>query len=132
VLLCGACGGGDGGTGPGGGGGAGLAGAYDLVGINNTEVPAVVQIENCDIVRFMGGSLEVGNGSWELDVNLQFEYGNDRLVDGGTFERDGDLLEFESAQYGDRFEGELDGGVVWLYYDWCSDGNHDVDLVFER
>jgi hypothetical protein len=130
ALLCGACGG-DSGTGPGGGGG-GVGGEYDLVGINNTGVPAVVQIENCRIVRFVDGSLRMGNGTWQLDVDLEFEYGADGLADHGAFEQDGSALEFESAEYGDRFEGAIEDGLVVLYYDWCSDGNHDVDLVFER
>ena len=94
--------------------------------------PAVVQVENCSVVRFVSGTLELGNGAWELDVALEFETGADFLEDRGAFQRDGAELHFESAAYGDRFEGEVHDGIVWLYYDWCADGNHDVDFAFEQ
>ena len=55
-----------------------------------------------------------------------------RYEDRGAFQRDGAELHFESAAYGDRFEGEVHDGIVWLYYDWCADGNHDVDFAFEQ
>ncbi len=123
--------GGDSGTGPGGGGG-GLAGTYELVGINNAPVPAVVQMEGCTPSRFLAGSLTLGDGGWSFDIMAEDETGTNSLRDEGEFQREGNELSFDSARYGDRFEGELEDGLVVLYYDFCSNGEHDIDFVFER
>jgi hypothetical protein len=130
LLLSGACGG-DGATGPGGGGGGNLEGNYQLVGINNTGVPAVAQMEGCSPSRFDGGTLSLGDGEWRFDIQFADETGTHFLRDEGDFEREGSELAFESATYGDQFWGELEDGLVVLYYDFCSNGEADVDFVFE-
>jgi hypothetical protein len=129
LLLCGACGG-DSGAGPGGGGN--VEGNFDLTGINNTAVPAIVQTEDCSPVRFVSGTLTMGDGDWSMDVEMEDEDGPSFLQDHGGYEQDGSELGFQSVAFGDRFEGELEEGLVVLYYDYCSNGEHDVDLVFER
>lgn len=127
ALLCGACG--SDGAGP--GGGDGVDGTYELVGINNTDVPAVVQMEACSPSRFVSGSLSLGTGHWQVSVQIEDETGTHWLEDEGNYERDGIELAFESQVYGDWFDGELEDGLVVLYYDFCSNGEHDIDLVFE-
>lgn len=131
LLLSGACGG-DNGTGPGGGGG-GVGGNYQLIGVNDIEVPAVVQMEHCTPSRFTDGALVLdGNGSWQLAIELEDETGQHVLQDAGQFRRQGEELAFDSEAYGDRFYGEIDEGLVFLYYDFCSNGEHDIDFVFEK
>lgn len=132
VVLAGACGGGDddGGTGPGGGP---LAGTYEMVGVNEDGLPETEQMEDCTPTLFDSGSLSLGeNGSWQFEVNVEDETGAWTLGDGGEYQRDGADLMFASAQYGDQFEGEIEGDLVVLYYDFCANGEADIDLVFER
>jgi hypothetical protein len=131
LVLAGACGGDDdGGTGPGGGP---LAGTYQMVGINEDGLPEEEQMENCTSSLFLGGSLALSeNGAWEFAVNLEDETGAHVLRDAGQFQRDGADLLFASAQYGDQFEGEIEDDLVVLYYDFCANGEADIDFVFER
>jgi hypothetical protein len=40
---------------------------------------------------------------------------------------------FTSEAWGGQFEGEVDGGTVWLSWDFCGDTpGADLDLAFER
>jgi hypothetical protein len=131
TLLAGACGGDGGATGPGGGGS--LTGTYFLVGVNDEAVPAVAQMERCTPSAFTAGSLIVdAEGNWRFGIELEDETGRHVLEDNGRLRRDGDELAFSSARYGDRFEGETEEDLIVLYYDFCANGEHDVDFVFER
>ena len=136
VCLMAACGGGhDGGTGPGGGGGGGndLAGDYSLISANDGALPATYTSNICDPALFTGGSLTLhSNGSFEMSVSYtNDDGGNDGFQDHGSYRRNGDQLQFESEAWGDEFEGELDGGLVWTYYDFCNDNQGaDLDLAF--
>lgn len=131
ALISGACGGEGGATGP--GGGDGVAGTYVLVGINDMAVPAVAQMEHCTPSAFYGGSVVLAaGGNWQMAIELEDETGQHVLHDHGRYQRDGDDLEFISNQYGDRFEGEVGPDAVALYYDFCSNGEHDIDFIFER
>ncbi len=126
VVLTG-CGGSDGGTGPGGG----IGGQYDLVGINEDGLPESEAIEDCSETLFYSGSLSMNGSHWEMRVDWEDDDGENWTGDNGSFERDGNNLYFRSEAWGGDFEGEVEGSLVVLYYDFCSNGVADVDLVFE-
>ena len=128
VVLTG-CGGSDGNTGPGGGGGIG--GQYDLVGINEDGLPESEVLEECSETVFYSGSLSMDGNHWEMRVDWEDDDGENWTGDNGSFERDGNDLYFRSEAWGGGFEGEVEGSLVVLYYDFCSNGVADVDLVFE-
>ena len=132
VCLAAACGGGDGGTGPGGGG---VTGSYDLVGANDEPVPAVVLSNVCSPVQITNGQLQLtGDGQFQMRFDYREENGQaDWTGDHGSYHRAGDDLLFESEAWGDTFEGEIDDGVVYLWYDFCADGEAgDLELAFTR
>jgi hypothetical protein len=143
LLLAGACGGGKDPTGPGPGGGnggdggdggdVGLAGNYQLARIGFVELPADLTFEaGCDPVRITGGGLRINaDGTWEFALALQNQYGPDEFDDEGTFQQEGAMLSFQSAAYGDSFTGKIDGGIK-MDYDYCPDGQSDIQLVFGR
>ncbi len=76
------------------------------------------------------GSLTLDGDSFEMRIETDDEDQN-WLGDHGSFERDGNDLHFWSEAWGDEFEGEVEGSLVVLYYDYCANGVADVDLVFE-
>ena len=133
VCLAAACGGGsDGGTGP---GGDNLTGTYQLVGADGAAVPTVVLSDVCDPTQIQSGSLRLtGDGGFEMRFDWQ-EQGSppEWTGDHGRYRYDdGDLL-FSSEAWGDQFEGEIDDGLLYLYYDFCSDGRPaDLSLAFAR
>jgi hypothetical protein len=127
ALVLTGCGGSDGGTGPGGG----LGGQYELVGINEDGLPESEVIEGCDETVFYSGNLRMDGDNWEMRVDWEDANGESWTGDHGSFERDGNTLYFRSEAWGDGFEGELEGSLVVLYYDFCTNGVADVDLVFE-
>jgi hypothetical protein len=151
ALLLAACGGDSGPTGPGGGGNGGgnsggggdggsgqgdqgIAGAYELVNLGGrVALPIDLTIETCDPVRFYGGGLRLNrDGTWQLEVEIQGVDGPQDLEDEGSFEQDGTTLWFESEYYGDSFEGEIDGTVAKLDYDYCPDGQSDIQFWFQK
>jgi hypothetical protein len=73
------------------------------------------------------------DGTYSLSVEYE-QFGDpDGWQDNGTFQRheNGDLS-FDSEAWGDHFAGEVDGDLVVLYYDFCTNGVADIDLVFEK
>ena len=133
MCLMAACGGGgDGGTGPGGGD---LAGDYRLISANDGALPATFTAQNCDPAQFTGGSLTLNtDGTFEMDVSYIDDEGNATgFPDHGHYQRHGDQLMFSSEEWGDQFEGEVDGGLVWTYYDFCEHApGPDLDLAFAQ
>jgi hypothetical protein len=144
VLLAAGCGGGDtsptgpggGGNGGGGGGGGndtGIAGEYQLLSIGHIALPADLTFEQCDPVRIAGGRLEIhDNNTWVFALATQDGNGNDQFEDEGQVQEDGLRLLFESADYGDSFHANFDGAVMKMDYDWCPDGQTDIQLVFGK
>ena len=136
VCLAAACGGDDnnGPAGPGGGGG-GVAGTYQLVGANGAALPAVVHSAACGPSQVMQGYLKLGADSrFEMRFDwIEADGQPDWVGDRGSYQRDGEDLWFSSEAWGDEFEGEMDDGVVFLYYDLCSDGlGAELELAFAR
>ena len=146
LLLAAACGGGDksptgpggGGNGAGGGGGGGgndtgIVGEYQLLSIGHVALPADLTFENCDPVRIAGGRLEIlDDNTWAFTLETQDENGGDQFEDQGQVREDGLRLLFESADYGDSFHANFDGAVMKMDYDWCPDGQSDIQLVFGK
>ena len=134
IGLVAACGGGsDGGTGPGGGGS--LAGDYLLVGANDEAVPAVVTSDACAQVEILNGGITLNaDGRWQMQFNWQDANGETKFTgDHGRFQRQGDEVLFSSEAWGDQFEGEMDEGLLWIAYDFCSiDAAGDLELAFSR
>jgi hypothetical protein len=138
VLLANACGGGsttgpNGGGGGGGGAGDGIAGVYIMVALGLASLPFDVMIEDCGTTRFNGGDLQLENdGTWKFAIDTEDENGPQEFDDAGEYELDGTTLRFTSETYGDSFTGKLDGTVARLDYDYCADGQSDIQFVFLR
>ena len=146
VLLASACGGGST-TGPNGGGGGGggngggngnggdgdgIAGVYTMVGLGFVSLPFDVVIEDCGTTRFNGGDLQLENdGTWKFAIDTEGENGPEEFDDAGRFELDGTTLRFDSETYGDSFTGKLEGTVARLDYDFCANGQSDIQFVFQ-
>jgi hypothetical protein len=133
VCLAAACGG-DGATGPGGGGGGGVAGTYELVGANGSGLPALVRSQACGDSQMLDGNLRLtADGRFEMRFDRLEETGPDWTGDNGTYQQADDELRFSSEAWGDQFEGEIDDGVLILYYDLCNDGlGAELELAFSR
>jgi hypothetical protein len=133
-VAASACGGGDKGpTGPG-GGDDGIAGEYQLVNLGGrVSLPIDLAIESCQMMRFLGGGLRLSaDGTWQMVIALQDGNGPQRLEDEGSFQQDGADLWFESADYGDSFGGTVNGTVVTMDYDYCPNGESDIQFWFQR
>ena len=148
VLLATACGGGsttgpNGGGGGGGGGGGnggggnggggdGIAGVYTMVALGFVSLPFDAVIEDCGTTRFNGGDLQLANdGTWKFAIDTEDENGPQEFDDAGEFELDGTTLRFNSETYGDSFTGKLEGTVARLDYDFCANGQSDIQFVFQ-
>ena len=139
-----ACGGGhDGPTGPGGGNGGGnnggggdnaLVGDYSLFSVGFVSLPADLTFDHCDPARVFGGALRMNaDGTWMFTVQLADQYSpHDELNDEGTWTWDGGTrVAFQSDAYGDSFTAKIDAGLR-MDYDYCPDGQSDIQLVFSK
>jgi hypothetical protein len=131
TLLAAGCGGGDHNpTGPGGG----LAGTWTLVGINEDGLPES-EPYTFGTADFQSGSLRLTqDGEWEMTIVYDHLEQNEsrRLEDYGQYGRDDDDLSFTSAAFGDRIEGGVDEGFVYMIYDFDGDGAYETEFTFER
>jgi hypothetical protein len=136
LLLATACGGHTDPSGPADDGGndkGAVIGAYDLAAIGKVALGNELQIETCIPVRFTGGVMNVyENGAWDFTVQVATQNGNGQFRDWGTYEQAGTALWFASEPYGDNFEGTFDGAEVKLDYDFCPNGETDIQLVFDK
>jgi hypothetical protein len=135
VCLAAACGGGDGNGPAGPGGGDGAAGSYQLVGANGSALPAVVHSAACGPSQMLHGNLRLSaDGRFEMRFDWIEQNGEpDWTGDHGRYAQAGEDLWFSSEAWGDQFEGEIAGGVLYLYYDLCSDGlGAELELAFAR
>ena len=136
VLVLAACGGGKSPTGPGPNpapGNDGITGDYALARIGFVSLPAYLTIEDCDPTRFTGGGMRFyDDGTWEFAVAIQDDFGDTRFDNAGSYEQQGGALWFES-DYGESFQGTIDqDGVIAIDYDYCQNGQTDIQLVFAR
>jgi hypothetical protein len=134
VCLAAACGGGDGGTGPGGGFGDDLAGTYQLIGVNNQAVPAVVTSDACSPVQIQDGDMTLGaDGRYEMEIDWEDENGQNWSGDHGRYQQTNGALVFSSEAWGDQFNGDVEDGVLSIHWDFCAD-NHgaEMGLAFSR
>lgn len=131
VVLAG-CGGGDGNTGP--GGGDNLQAAYSLQRVNHIDVPAEAEM-NWGTAGFRSGSLELsGDGTWQMEIRYDNIDSGERLTltDNGDYHRDGGTLHLSSDQFGDEFDGGLDGDKITIKYDFDGNGAYESDFTFTR
>jgi hypothetical protein len=83
--------------------------------------------------RFIGGGLWLyDDGTWEMVIGYEDANGRQELDDAGDFEQDSSDLQFASADYGDSFQGTVDGTVVKVDYDFCPNGQTDMQPWFQR
>ena len=136
ALVLAACGGDKSPTGPGDGGndgGDGVAAEFALASIGFVALPAYLTIEDCAPTRFTGGAMWFyDDGSWEFAVAIQNDEGDTRFDNAGWYEQAGGALWFESED-GETFQGTIDqDGVIAIDYDYCQNGQTDIQLVFAR
>jgi hypothetical protein len=135
LLLAGACGGDKSPTGPGGGGGGndrGIVGLYDLTSIGKVALGTELQIEDCIPVRFLDGQMEFyDDGTWDLAVDIQTGNSNQEYDDWGDYEQAGGTV-WLNSEFGYAFQGTFDGTVAKLDYDFCPNGQTDIQLVLEK
>jgi hypothetical protein len=124
LSLAAACGGGHDPLRPGGGGGdgggdQGIAGDYQLVNYGGrVSLPIELHIESCPAVTFTGGALTIyDDDTWDLTLDYTDANGADYLEDEGSLTQTGTALSFTSDDYGDSFQGSVDGRVVKFDYD---------------
>ena len=136
ALVLAACGGDKSPTGPGDGGNDGgddVAAEFTLASIGFVGLPAYLTIEDCTPTRFTGGGMWFyDDGSWEFAIAIQNDDGDTRFDNGGWYEQAGGALWFE-ADDGETFQGTIDeDGVIRIDYDYCQNGQTDIQLVFAR
>ncbi|HEY8258096.1 MAG TPA: hypothetical protein VIG08_10615 [Gemmatimonadales bacterium] len=136
LLLASGCGGHTGPTAPddgNGGGNGGIVGAYELASTGKVALGNELQIETCIPVRFTGGGMNIyDNGAWDFTIVIETQNGNGQFRDWGQVQQAGTQLWLSSDQYGDTFEGTFDGAVAKLDYDFCPNGETDIQLVFQK
>jgi hypothetical protein len=136
ALSLAACGGGDKnptGPGPEPEPGDGVVAEFALARIGFVGLPAYLNIEDCAPTRFTGGAMRFyDDGSWEFAVAIQNDFGDTRFDNAGWYEQEGGALWFE-AEDGETFQGTIDeDGVIAIDYDYCQNGQTDIQLVFAR
>jgi hypothetical protein len=134
VLALAACGGGDRSpTGPEPEPGDGVVAELTLARIGFVSLPAYLAIEDCGHTRFTGGGMTFyDDGSWEFAVAIQNDFGDTRFDNAGWYEQEGGALWFEDED-GETFQGTIDeDGVIAIDYDYCQNGQTDIQLVFAR
>ncbi len=127
-------------TGPGGDQGQGdnpNAIEFQLVALGRVGLPADLQLEDCGVIRFYGGKINIDPNSGEWDIHLKVhddESGDWAYLDTGRSVGDDATVLFESDESGVTYEGTVngDGTEVTIMYDWCFDGVPDIQLVFDR
>jgi hypothetical protein len=125
------CGGGDKVNGPQGGGNA----DFSLVALGRAGLPADVKVEDCTLTRFYSGGINIDPNAetWSLGLKVNDKnYGDWSYQDNGSLEVDGATVWFDSDVTGTSHEGTVNGAEVTIMYDWCENGNADVQLVFDR
>ena len=136
ALALAACGGGDRsptGPGPEPEPGDGVVAEFALARIGFVGLPAYLNIEDCAPTRFTGGGMWFyDDGSWEFAIAIQNDLGDTRFDNAGWYEQAGGALWFE-ADDGETFQGTIDqDGVIAIDYDYCQNGQTDIQLVFAR
>jgi len=141
LLLAAACGGDDNKspTGPGNQGQGDNPNAiqFQLVALGRVGLPADLQLEDCGVIRFYGGKINIDPNSGEWDIHLRVhddQSGDWGYLDSGRSVGDDETVLFESDVSGVTYNGTVngDGTEVTIMYDWCFDGVPDVQLVFDR
>jgi len=110
---------------------------FQLVALGRMGLPADAQLEDCGVVRFYSGRIDIDPNSGEWQIHLRVhddESGDWAYLDTGRSVGDDATVLFESDISGVTYDGTVngDGTEVTIMYDWCFDGVPDVQLVFDR
>jgi hypothetical protein len=109
---------------------------FQLVALGRVGVPTDAQLEDCGVIRFYGGRIEIdpNSGEWQIHLRVHDQSGDWGYLDTGWSVGDDATVLFESDVSGVTYEGTVndDGTEVTIMYDWCFDGVPDVQLVFDR
>jgi hypothetical protein len=136
TLALAACGGGDRsptGPGPQPEPWDGVVAEFALARIGFVALPGYLLAEDCGHTRFTGGGMTFyDDGSWEFAIAIQDDFGGTRFDNAGWYEQQGGAVWFESEE-GEAFQGTIDqDGVIVIDYDYCQNGQTDLQLVFAR
>jgi hypothetical protein len=107
---------------------------YSLASLGRMGLPADAELENCKLTRFYSGklTLDPDTGDWEFVLQVHDDDGDRGFYDHGTAESDGGDVWFESDMSGVSYRGTASTSDVTIMYDWCFNGEPDVQLVFDR
>jgi hypothetical protein len=110
---------------------------FQLVALGRIGVPTDAQLEDCGVVHFYGGRIEIdpNSGEWQIHLKVHDDESGDWFyLDTGRSVGDDATVLFESDVSGVTYNGTVnqDGTEVTIQYDWCFDGVPDVQLVFDR
>jgi len=109
---------------------------FQLAALGRVGVPADAQLEDCGVIRFYGGRIDIdpNSGEWQIHLRVNDQSGDWAYLDTGRSVGDDATVLFESDVSGVTYEGTVndDGTEVTIMYDWCFDGVPDVQLVFDR
>ena len=110
---------------------------FQLVALGRIGVPSDAQLEDCGVVHFYGGRIEIdpNSGEWQIHLKVHDDESGDWFyLDTGRSVGDDATVLFESDESGVTYNGTVnqDGTEVTIQYDWCFDGVPDVQLVFDR
>jgi hypothetical protein len=133
AIVAGGCGGGD--KSPTGPQGGGNVADFDLVALGRAGVPADVKVEDCILTHFYSGGITINpnTNSWELRLKVNDgNLGDWGYKDWGTLEIDGGTVWFDSDATGFGWPGTVTDAEVTVNYDWCENGEPDVQMVFDR
>jgi len=109
---------------------------FQLAALGRVGVPTDAQLEDCGVIRFYGGRIDIdpNSGEWQIHLRVHDQSGDWGYLDTGRSVGGGATVLFESDISGVTYEGTVngDGTEVTIMYDWCFDGVPDVQLVFDR
>lgn len=114
----------------------GISGTFALQEIDGGSLPQTFTDDDDNVYVVTGGTLLMDDdGSWQLSVNGTVNgTAQEILADDGSYDLNGNDLDFHSDAFGDDFSGTAsdDERDVTFTYDIDGDGTADVEFFFSR